>query len=215
MRKNEKKTVPKKHTALRKIMTTLLILAVLCVVGFAALIGHVCYKETHVATPDDYDAIIVLGAQVKPTGEPSVQLQWRLDKALEMYTQNPCPIVVCGAKGANEPDTEASVMRAVLLAAGVADEMILPDPISYDTQGNIANALALLKTHDEKIASPLIVTSDYHLPRAISIAKDQGAKAQGVGSPCKPELGFWFKNHAREALAWVKYWGIKYLGLKL
>ena len=62
---------------------------------------------------------------------------------------------------------------------------------------------------------PLIVTSDYHLPRALAIARDAGLEAQGAGSPCRPEWNYWLKNHMREALAWVKYWGVKYLGLKL
>ena len=30
-----------------------------------------------------------------------------------------------------------------------------------------------------------------------------GFRAAGLGSPCKPE--YWLKNHAREALAWIKY----------
>ena len=40
-----------------------------------------------------------------------------------------------------------------------------------------------------------------------------GYDACGMGSPCKPE--YWIKNHAREALAWCKYWGVKYLHLPL
>ena len=59
----------------------------------------------------------------------------------------------------------------------------------------------------------LVVTSDYHVPRSLALAKDLGYDACGMGSPCKPE--YWIKNHAREALAWVKYWGRKYLRLPL
>ena len=61
----------------------------------------------------------------------------------------------------------------------------------------------------------MIVTSDYHLPRALQIAGDAGIAAQGAGSLCRPEWNFWLQNHMREALSWVKYWGIKYLGLPL
>ena len=48
-----------------------------------------------------------------------------------------------------------------------------------------------------------IVTSDYHLPRAMQLARDRGLAAEGLGSPCKPE--YWMKNHFREVLAWGKY----------
>jgi len=45
--------------------------------------------------------------------------------------------------------------------------------------------------------------------------RDMGLEPQGAGSLCKPGINFWLKNHLREALAWVKYWIVKYLGLPL
>jgi hypothetical protein len=47
----------------------------------------------------------------------------------------------------------------------------------------------------------------------MAIARDLGFEAEGLGSPCKKE--YWLKNHTREALAWIKYWGKKYLKLPL
>lgn len=205
----------KKRGGLRKVLGVLMIMLVIGILGYAALIGHVCYVEANVAAPSDYDAIIVLGAQVLPTGEPSVQLRWRLDKAKEMYEKSPCPIVCCGAKGKDEPACEGDVMRELLISEGIPEDMVIPETKSGDTHANIENAARLLSEKDPAIKSPLIVTSDYHLPRAIAIAKDLGVNAQGAGSPCRPEIGFWLKNHMREALAWVKYWGNKYLGLNL
>ena len=91
--------------------------------------------------------------------------------------------------------------------------MILCDPASYNTRQNIDNAIALLADKDVKRVA--IVTSDYHVPRAMALAEDAGLEATGVGSPTKQGLGFWAKNHGREALAWIKYWGQKYLHLPL
>ena len=189
------------------------VLVLLGVLGYAGLIGYVSYRETHVPVPSDYDAIIVLGAQVKPDGEASVQLRSRLDKALEMYQQSPCVVVVCGAQGGVEPRPEAEVMRDLLIADGIPAEQIYMDTKSTDTRQNMNNAKAIL---DELgLAKALVVTSDYHLPRALEIAADAGFAPQGAGSFCKPDVGFWLKNHGREALAWVKYWLMKYGGLSL
>ena len=44
----------------------------------------------------EYDAIIVLGAQVKPDGVPSLQLQWRIDAAAKAWKERSSMIVVCG-----------------------------------------------------------------------------------------------------------------------
>ena len=148
-----------------------------------------------------------------PTGEPSVQLRWRLDKAREVYENHPCYVVVAGAQGANEPEPEGDVMRRVLISEGIPEAHVISDPLSVDTKGNIRNGWQILQNLGCK--NPVIVTSDYHLPRALAIARDNGLEAQGVGSPCKPGINFWLKNRMREALAWVKYWSIKYLHLPL
>ena len=160
---------------------------------------------------EGYDAIVVLGAQVKPDGTPSVQLQWRLDAAYGAWQERQCLIVTCGAQGSNEPDAEGRVMKAYLTGLGVPENQVLVDDTSFNTRQNLENAAALLQ--NSGVETVLIVTSDYHLPRAMALAEDQGLTATGLGSPTKPE--YWIKNNAREAIAWLKYWAEKYLGLTL
>jgi SanA protein len=202
-----------KRPFLRRLLRVTGVIALAAVLVYCALIGYVYYRETHVPAPEGYDSIIVLGAQVKADGEPSLQLRWRLDKALEMYLASPCVVVVCGAQGGDEPRPEGDVMRELLIADGVPENLIYADTASMDTRENMENAKLILDGLG--LSGPLIVTSDYHLPRAMAIASDAGLTPQGAGSPCKPDFGFWLKNHGREALAWVKYWLVKYTGLKL
>ena len=199
----------KERKALHRVLKVFLIFASAGVLAFAALVAFVCIKEGQVPRKaeelsDPYEAIIVLGAQVKPEGVPSIQLELRLECAYEVWLRNPVPVVVCGAQGTNEPDTEAAVMKRYLESKGIPGEMILEDPDSFNTQENLKNASGLLKAYPEKIRKVLIVSSDYHVPRAIEIARDLHLDAAGIGSPCRQE--FWIKNHFREALAWCKYW---------
>ncbi len=193
---------------LRLILWLLLAAAVI----FGLLLLNVVIREKQVASSldqvGDYDAIIVLGAQVKPDGNPSVQLTWRLEQAAEAWRKKQVPIVVCGAQGSDEPMPEAEAMKAFLVRNGVAEDSVLTDPDSFNTRENIANAKRLLEGR-EGIGRVLIVTSDYHVPRSAALAGDLDMKAEGLGAPCLPE--YWIKNHAREALAWVKYWMQKYL----
>ena len=195
-----------------------LILWLLCVgiILYTCVIGYVLIREkgarTTLPTTDSYDAIIVLGAQVLPNGTPNVQLAWRLDAAAEAYRSKKVPVVVCGAQGKDEPLPEAYAMKKYLIDKGVAEEDILTDPDSFNTRQNLQNAKALLQGKPE-VRRVLVVTSDYHVARSLALAKDQGYEAVGLGSPCKPE--YWLKNHGREALAWIKYWGVKYLHLPL
>lgn len=170
--------------------------------AWLCLVAFVTIKEKSVpmADPRETQAIIALGAQVQSDGSLSVQLQWRLDKTLEMYRASPQLVVVCGARGENEPITEAQAMYDYLLANGVEEAFLLKEDTSFNTRQNLTNAKTLLPADVKKV---LIVTSDYHLPRALALAEDVGFDAVGVGSPIKAE--YWIKNHFREALAWVKY----------
>lgn len=192
------------------ILLSLILLAVTCYLGVFAM---VCYREKHLPPVEKYDAIIVLGAQVKPDGELSLQLQWRLDAAVRAYRASPCWIVTCGARGTNEPVEEAYAMREYLIAQGVPTERILTEADSFNTRQNLSHAAKLLA--GSNVESVVVVTSDYHVPRALALAEDIGLDATGIGAPTKLGMRFWLKNHGREALAWIKYWGQKYLHLPL
>ena len=186
-------------------------LAIVGIAAFLGIIGMIVWKQNHVPARENYDAIVVLGAQVKPDGQLSLQLTWRMDEAYTMWEKQPCLIVTCGAQGANEPAPEGQVMKEYLMAKGVPEEQILVDDTSFNTRQNLRNAARLLESAGAK--QVMIVTSDYHLPRAMALAQDMGLSSSGKGSPTKAE--YWLKNYTREALSWLKYWGQKYLHLPL
>ena len=199
----------------KTVLKTIFFLVLLGIIVYLGIIAFVTIREKAVNTEtpqaDQYDAIVVLGAQVKPDREPSVQLQWRLDAALKAWEAKHVPIIVCGAQGKDEPATEAAVMKEYMMAHGVPETDVFTDDTSFNTNQNLTNAGRILKELQAK--NILIVTSDYHVPRSLALASDIGLEAIGMGSPCKPE--FWIKNHFREALAWCKYWAVKYLKVPL
>ena len=169
--------------------------------AFCLALGILWYAETHPApVTHQTDAIVVLGAQVYADGSLSPQLELRMEAALASYQKNPRLIIPCGAQGPNEPCPEGEAMKRWLLEKGVPEKDILPETASQNTRQNLENALAMLPEWADKIT---VVTSDYHLPRALAMIREIGMEAEGVGSPCKKE--YWFKNHSREVLAWGKY----------
>lgn len=192
---------------LKKMLKIIIILAALGALAYIGLFIYVCAAESTVPAPEKTDLIIVLGAQVKPDGTPSVQLTYRLETALSAYQASPQTIVCCGGRAGKEPEAEGNVMRAWLIGHGVPETDVLAETASGNTMENIRNALALLPQAPERV---LIVTSDYHLPRAMAIARDCGLSVSGAAAPTLPE--FWLKNRAREALSWGKYLLFKALG---
>ena len=88
---------------LHKLMKLAMLLLLLGILFYLGVVAMVCYREKNIPPVGEYDAIIVLGAQVKPDGTPSLQLQWRIDAAVQAWKDRNCLVVVCGAQGSNEP----------------------------------------------------------------------------------------------------------------
>ena len=184
------------------------ILLVLILLGFLAGLGVLVYAEKHPSpVRDDSAAIVVLGAQVYADGQLSPQLELRMEAALAEYERLPRLIITCGGQGKNEPAPEGDLMRKWLLDKGVPENMVFSESTSTNTMQNLKNARRFLPEGENRIT---VITSDYHLPRALQLARDAGFDPDGIGSPCKPE--YWLKNHVREVLAWVKY-GMTRLGI--
>ena len=187
---------------MRKLLTALLVLCLLGIFCAAGLMGFVYYKETHLPPVGDSDVIIVLGAQVKEDGTPSVALERRLTAALESYQKDRQLIIVCGAQGSNEPRPEGDVMRDWLTARGVPEGDVVAETESFNTRENLENAKDIMDSRG--LSRALVVTSDYHVARALELCRQMGIAAAGKGSPSKPE--YFLKNHFREGLSWIKLW---------
>ena len=187
---------------IRRLLVGLVLLAFLGLLCAAGLMGFVYYKETHLPPVGDSDVIIVLGAQVKEDGTPSVALTRRLTAALESYLEKPQLIIVCGAQGINEPRAEGDVMRDWLIEKGVRPEDVVAETASFNTRENLVYARAIMEHRG--LSQALVVTSDYHVARALELCRQTGIAATGKGSPSKPE--YFIKNHFREGLSWIKLW---------
>ena len=129
-----------------------------------------CFNKTPI---NNLDFIIVLGAQVRKEG-PGTVLQYRLDAAIDYLNNNPDTLViVTGGKGVNEPSPEAVIMQDYLIKKGIDKERIRIEYECQNTTQNISNSLKLYDIKDKKVG---IVTNNFHLYRAMSIAKKQGIK---------------------------------------
>ena len=176
-------------------------LALAAVAAFALLMGYVVYREATLSPRGESDAVIVLGAQVLPDGTPSVALERRLTLALQIYEERPQTVIVCGAQGDDEPAPDGEVMRAWLIAHGARAEDIVAETKSFNTRENLIFAREIMQA--QGLSRAVVVTSDYHVARALALCGQVGIEATGAGSESKPE--YWLKNHVRETLSWAKF----------
>lgn len=115
---------------------------------------------------------IVLGAKVKKGNIPSLSLQYRLEAALAYAVENPhVKLVVSGGQGPDEDIEEAVVMKNFLLENGITEDRIIVENQSTSTYENLLFSQELLP---DDVDSITIITSDYHLYRAKSLASKLG-----------------------------------------
>jgi SanA protein len=144
------------------------------------------------------DVIIVLGAYVFPDGKVSDMLKDRLDTAYELYEKNKdIKIIVSGDHGRSDYD-EVNTMRKYLEKRGIDTSKIYMDHAGFSTYESIYRAQAIFD-----VKSAIIVTQDYHLKRAVYIARQKGIKAYGVAAD-KHHYLIIQEYKAREAVARIK-----------
>ena len=155
------------HPKIRNTFRVLIISAVAVLVMFCGMISsEFTAKGNH-----NLDYIIVLGAQVREDG-PSVVLRYRLDAAIEYLNENPNTIcIVSGGQGFNEPFSEADGMADYLIENGIEKSRILLEDESTNTLENIRNSKALMDSSYNGVG---IVTNNFHVFRAVQLAKAQG-----------------------------------------
>lgn len=120
------------------------------------------------------DYIIVLGAKVNGT-VPSLALRCRIDRAYEYLRDNPSTVaIVSGGQGHGEDISEAEAMRRGLCERGIDESRIILEARSTSTEENLEFSYALIQ---DTTASVGIVTNNFHVFRALSIAKNSHSNA--------------------------------------
>lgn len=143
---------------------------------------------------------IVLGAALWEN-EPSPALKERLLRAKELIDEGKVErLILSGGLGSRDQLTEAEAMRRFLVSKGVPNERILLETESHNTFANIQNSAKLLDGSNEVI----LVTHDYHMYRALQIAKELQLTA--VPYPAHSQVLFGPYHKLRETLAIMKYY---------
>lgn len=186
---------------LRWFISIMFFLTVVCFILFIIILLNV-YHYGKEATPEKSDVILLLGCKVREEGVPSLLLEYRLEKALELYNQGYADkIIVSGGQGDNEPMTEAQAMGTWLEAEGVPGDRILTEDQSTSTYENIKYSKAIMEREGLKTA--VIVSNDFHLYRAMLMAKDCGMTASAASAPTLDYLKSYY--YSRELLSVIKY----------
>ena len=131
----------------------------------------------------DFDYVIIHGAGLLEGERVSRLLADRLDKAIEVYHKDPTPpyLIPSGGRGDDENISEAEAMANYLIEKGIPEDRIIREDRSTTTFENLRNSKEIIDSMDSPRYTAL-VTSNYHVYRALRYCRKVGLKCTGIGS---------------------------------
>lgn len=194
--------------ALRITAVILLCAFAVGIIALGSINAHVkAVGKAQLVTPEDavsledVDCILVLGCFVREDGTPSAMLSDRLRRGVELYKMGASPKLLMSGDHGQREYNEVQAMKQYAVEHGVPSADVFMDHAGFSTYESIYRARDIFGA--KKI---LIVTQEYHLYRALYIAKSLGLEAYGVTSDYQTYAGQ-SQRDVREVLARAKDFG--------
>ncbi|AIQ13730.1 YdcF family protein [Paenibacillus durus] len=141
--------------------------------------------ESRYAQPERVqgDCLVVLGGGAT-TGTPDIDGEGslggsaanRLVTAVRLHRLTGLPVLFSGGQVFADSGNEGDIARRQLLGLGVDERSILIENRSLNTEQNAEFTAALMKEHG--LSRPVLVTSAFHMPRAVAEFRQTGMKVQ-------------------------------------
>lgn len=147
---------------------------------------------------EGFKTALVLGAGLW-SGKPTPLLKERLNTAVSLYNAGLVEQLIMSGDSLDPSDyDEVRAMREYAIDCGVPEGAIISDELGLNTHASVYRAMHIFGK-----SRFIIITQNYHLERAVFLAKCFGADAIGVYCD-KERLGGQSARDAREVLARVK-----------
>jgi len=184
------------------VLVCVVLVGALSVLGVNALVkgaarGRIL-TEAEAAAQGEIDCILVLGCGVRKDGSPTDMLTDRLKQGVALYGAGAAPKLLMSGDHGREEYNEVGAMKAFAVDKGVPSQDVFMDHAGFSTYESLYRAKEIFGV--ERV---IIVTQEYHLYRALYIARRLGLEAWGVSADLRTYAGQPVRE-AREILARVK-----------
>ena len=202
----------KRNKTKRILLSCLVAVTILGFLGISLLLGingwvknsvkEYILTEEQAAQLADMDCIMVLGCKVGADGTLSHMLEDRLRQGVALYNLGAAPkLLMTGDHGTVEYD-EVDAMKRYAVDAGIASQDVFMDHAGFSTYESVYRAKEVFQ-----VQRVIIVTQEYHLYRALMVARQMGLEAYGVAVNYRTYVGQTSRD-VREVLARVKDFGM-------
>lgn len=174
----------KKKGIVRIVFNVVVVILFLCGIGLTLLNRYMLVSgsdriisQVEAQQLENVDCILVLGAGVYANKYPSPMLEDRLLEGVALYKLNVSDRILMSGDNSKVHYNEVKVMKDFAIKAGVPSEHIFQDHAGFSTYESMYRARDVFAA--KKI---VVVTQEYHMYRALYIARSLGLDAYGVVS---------------------------------
>lgn len=121
---------------------------------------------------------IVFGAGLDPNGAPSPMLAARIQQAAALYQHGTIQKLLFTGDNSSTNYDEVTAMQRYAESLGVPADVITLDYAGFSTYDSCYRAKAIFG-----VASAVVVTQDFHLPRAVFTCRALGLDVVGIEAP--------------------------------
>ena len=168
------------------ILRGLAVLGILCALGAALVFGLSGYvvlstrqqfRTLEDTPPEAVDCILVLGCGVYADGTPTPMLSDRLSRGVELYQAGWADKLLMSGDNRSQDYNELATMHRVALEKGVPQADVVLDYAGLSTYDSLYRARDIFG-----VKKVVIVTQEYHMYRALYLARALGLEAWGVAA---------------------------------
>ena len=190
------------NSVIKNMIYIFFILYIIFILFFAFILyRNVKYDNPSGAQKSDF--VVVLGSGLRYGTYLSPEGKRRSDKAIEYLKEYPhLNVFLTGGQGIDEKVPESVIMKEYFLENGIDENRIFLEDKSTNTNENIKFYIDALKDTNMEYHNILLVTSDFHLPRAGVIARHYNLTVYPLCSKTR-NISF-IPNIMREELAFIK-----------
>ena len=128
---------------------------------------------------------IIFGALVHPSGRPSHMLADRVAMGAELYHAGTVDALLMTGDNSRADYNEPEAMRQYALKLGVPDDAIVLDYAGFRTYDSCYRARDIFQ-----VESAILITQEFHLPRAILTCDGLGLDVVGVSADEQRPQGY-------------------------
>jgi uncharacterized SAM-binding protein YcdF (DUF218 family) len=146
-----------------------IILAVICVIYPAIILGFYFFAPDENAKLGKVDTLIVLGCPTEPDGSPSPEQRERVMEGVREFERGISGYIIMTGTAAHNGLVEAHTMAMLAEATGVPASAVLQEDQAHDTIQNIYYSDKIMEAHGWHTTE--VISSPYHLARTALILR--------------------------------------------